>query len=245
MTLISVPKLAEAGYTMVFTKKDAAIYDDYTTKITTSKPWGIYANRCDHTGLWKLTLNNQNKENHKSPPENEAINVIFDLPSARQSFLWYHAAVGWPPKETFLTAVRNGNYATWPKLILTLIHQYMPDSDETAKGHLKGQRQGIRLTKNKAFEKLLEDEETRIKIEGESSPFQPLPPTKCNDMFVRVVVLTKEIHTNQTGAIPHTSQRGNRYIMVAIHLDANYIFVEPMKNRTEGEMIRAYQKIII
>jgi hypothetical protein len=32
--------------------------------------------------------------------------------------------------------------------------------------------------------------------------------------------------------------------MVAIHLDAIYIFAEPMKNRTEGEMIRAYQKII-
>jgi hypothetical protein len=92
---------------------------------------------------------------------------------------------------------------------VTLIRQYIPDSDETAKGHLKGQQQGIRSTKNKAFKKLLEDEETRIKIEGESSPFQPLPPTKCNDMFVRVVDLTEEIHTNQNGAFPHTSQRGN------------------------------------
>ncbi len=32
--------------------------------------------------------------------------------------------------------------------------------------------------------------------------------------------------------------------MVAVHLDANYIFAEPMKNRTEGEMIRVYQKIL-
>jgi hypothetical protein len=32
--------------------------------------------------------------------------------------------------------------------------------------------------------------------------------------------------------------------MVAIHLDTNYIFNEPMKNRMEGEMIKAYQKII-
>jgi hypothetical protein len=59
-----------------------------------------------------------------------------------------------------------------------------------------------------------------------------------------VVDLTDEINTDQMGAFPHTSQRGNRYIMVAIHLDANYIFAEPMKNRTEGEMIRVYQKII-
>jgi hypothetical protein len=33
--------------------------------------------------------------------------------------------------------------------------------------------------------------------------------------------------------------------MVAIHLDANYIIAEPMKNRTEGEMIRVYQKVVI
>ncbi len=93
-TLISIPKLADAGYTAVFTKKGAAIYNDYTTKITTSKPLVLNTDRCNHTGLWKLTLDDQNKKHHKSPPENEAINVISNLPSARQSFFWYHAAAG-------------------------------------------------------------------------------------------------------------------------------------------------------
>jgi hypothetical protein len=32
--------------------------------------------------------------------------------------------------------------------------------------------------------------------------------------------------------------------MVAIHLDAHYIFVEPMHSRSKEEMIRAYKKII-
>ncbi len=32
--------------------------------------------------------------------------------------------------------------------------------------------------------------------------------------------------------------------MVAIHLNANYIFVEPMCSRSKEEMIRAYKKII-
>ena len=32
--------------------------------------------------------------------------------------------------------------------------------------------------------------------------------------------------------------------MVTIHLDANYIFVEPMRNQTKEEMIRAYKKTI-
>ena len=32
--------------------------------------------------------------------------------------------------------------------------------------------------------------------------------------------------------------------MVTDHLNANYIFTKPMKNRTEGEMVRVYQKLI-
>jgi hypothetical protein len=32
--------------------------------------------------------------------------------------------------------------------------------------------------------------------------------------------------------------------MVAIHLDTNYIFVEPMRSRSKEEMIRAYKKLI-
>ncbi len=32
--------------------------------------------------------------------------------------------------------------------------------------------------------------------------------------------------------------------MVGIHLDANYIFCELMKNRTEGVVITAYQKMV-
>jgi hypothetical protein len=98
--------------------------------------------------------------------------------------------------------------------------------------------------KQKAFEKKIKVEEARIKVEGESLPFHPLPPIKLNDIFVHVEDLNEEIHTNQTGAIPHTSQHSNNYIMVAVHIDAKYIFAKPMNNRTEGEMIRVYQKIL-
>jgi hypothetical protein len=61
---------------------------------------------------------------------------------------------------------------------------------------------------------------------------------------VRIEDLSDIIHLDQTGGFPYTSQRGNHYIMVAIHLDANYIFNEPMKNRTEEEMMAAYQRIV-
>jgi hypothetical protein len=85
-TLISVPKLVDAGYTTVFSKAGAMIYDDYTTKITASNPPILDADRCDSTGLWKLPLDDKIKETSTNSPTNEAINAIFDLPSARQPF---------------------------------------------------------------------------------------------------------------------------------------------------------------
>ena len=82
----------------------------------------------------------------------------------------------------------------------------------------------------------------QIKQEHEDSP--PKTTTRHNDIFIYIEDPSETIHSDQTGGFPYTSQRGNRYIMVAIHLDANYIFVEPMKNRTEGQMMEAYQGII-
>jgi hypothetical protein len=239
LALVSVPKLADAGYTTVLMKHGAAIYYDNTTTITASNPPILESNRCQDTGLWRLNLDPNDK--HATP---KTINVIFDLPSSNKTFLWYHASVGFPPKETFIDAIRNGNYATWPKLMVTLINQYYPNSDEIVKGYLKGQCQGIQSTKQKALEKIIENKTVRIKIKGGKSPFPHIPITKTCKAFFRIVDLSDLIHTNQTGMFPFTSQCGNRYIMVAIHLNANYIFVEPMHSRSKEEMIRAYEKII-
>jgi hypothetical protein len=75
-TLVSIPKLADAGYTTVFSKKGAAIYDDHTTTITADKPPKLEANRCNLTGLWKLPLHPEGIAANGESPHNEAINII-------------------------------------------------------------------------------------------------------------------------------------------------------------------------
>ncbi len=156
--------------------------------------------------------------------------------------LYYHKLAGFPTKETFLDAVRTGNYATWPGLTTALINKHFPNSDKTQKGHMKGQPQGVRSTKNKALEHILaRKQQIKIKPGTENSPTQI---KQHDDIFIQIVDLTNTIHSDQTGAFLFTSQHGNRYIMVVIHVDANYIFCKPMKNKTEGEMITTYQKII-
>ncbi len=94
LTLVSIPKLADAGYTTVFSKEGAAIYNDHTMTITANNPPVLEANRCNLPGLWKLPFHTEDTAANKEPPHNEAINIIFDLPSTHQNFLWYHVAAG-------------------------------------------------------------------------------------------------------------------------------------------------------
>jgi hypothetical protein len=103
-TLVSIPKLADAGYTTVFNKNGAAIYDDKTTMFMATNTPVLESEQCEHTGMWTLNLNPEtnisNQEVPTAPPE--TLNVIFDLPSSRETFLWYHASAGFIPKRPLL-----------------------------------------------------------------------------------------------------------------------------------------------
>ena len=52
------------------------------------------------------------------------------------------------------------------------------------------------------------------------------------------------MYTNQTRQVPVVSSQRNRYIMMLCETDGNLILVEPMKNRTSGEMYKAYEKLM-
>ena len=61
----------------------------------------------------------------------------------------YQAAFS-PPKATLLIAVYKNQFVTWPGLTVNAVKKYLPDSSpETDKGHMKRQKQGIRITKEK------------------------------------------------------------------------------------------------
>ena len=93
---------------------------------------------------------------------------------------------------------------------------------------MKGLRQGLRSTK-------------KVESKKEGQPQQALK--KEHDVYVKFIDLEEEIYTDQTGQSPSTSSKGNRYVTVAIHIDASFIFMESMKNQTSGHMIETYQNI--
>ncbi len=48
------------------------------------------------------------------------------------------------------------------------------------------------------------------------------------------------MHSNQTGRFPARSSKGRQYIMVLVEVDGNYNDAEPMNNKSEGSIIKAY-----
>jgi hypothetical protein len=164
----------------------------------------IVALRCKDTGLWEMELDLDFKILGREHPEQFVVgvnktNAIFDLPNTRQSLMYFHAAVGFPVKETFLDAVRARYYATWPGLTTTLIAKHFPDSDETQKGLMIGRRKGVRSTRVKPAC------EIKIKPGTKDPPPKPIGNKKMDDIFVKIYKLAEEIHTDQTGAFSVTS----------------------------------------
>ena len=158
--------------------------------------------------------------------QEEAHNV-YSLPSISQSIRYLHAAAGFPVQETWIDAIQAGNYITWPGLTAAAVRKHFPDSDETQKGHMKKQRQGVRST--------------RIQVETPNEIKRNDPPLKkMKDMYIKIHNAAETMHSDQTGRFPATSSRGNQYIMVLVEVDGNYIDAEPMKNKSEGSIIKAY-----
>jgi len=54
----------------------------------------------------------------------------------------------------------------------------------------------------------------------------------------------QKIYTNQTGRFPTTSSQGSKYCFVLYSFDSNAVLVEPIRNWTAGELLRAHNKLV-
>jgi hypothetical protein len=100
---------------------------------------------------------------------------------------------------------------------------------------MKKQCQGVRLRKLK--ENTQSEDEN---IPGNTvAEVDPSLSKKMRDIFIKIYNAGK-MHSDQTGCFPASSSKGNQYIMVLVEVDGNYIDAEPMKNKSEGSIIKAY-----
>jgi hypothetical protein len=166
---------------------------------------------------------------------------VYELKTQPKLVRYYHAAAGFPTKPSWLKAIKNKQYPSWPGLTWEATNKHFPESEETSKSHGCKMRSGLQSTKTSA---------TRDSNDNETNEatHPPCPHSKQKEAIMQTFNLNDEakrlMYTNQTGRLPKKSSRGNQYIMVLIEIDSNAVLVEAMKNQTAGKMIRAYQVLV-
>jgi hypothetical protein len=114
---------------------------------------------------------------------------------------------------------------------------------------MKKQRQNVRSTKIKI--KPNKDEPVPDLGNHENIPTnaanpntiinqQKAKPQKMHDILIQIHNASNAAHSDQTGRFPETSSSGNKFIMVLVEVNGNFIDGELMKNITAGSMIKTY-----
>ena len=101
--------------------------------------------------------------------------IILKKQPKSQLAQYLHATCMSPVPSTFLKAIRNNNFITWPGLTTELITKNLPKTIATVQAHLKTERQELQSTK-----KLSHKEQLEVDQEFFPSPETLIfVPTKC------------------------------------------------------------------
>ena len=191
----------------------------------------------NHTdGLWDIHLSNDITQN----PVTHKANIIVSTKAISDLVAYYHGCLFSPTKSTWLTALKNNNFPTWPGLTVERVQKYYPDTLSTAKGHLDQEQQNLRSTKPAIIPLSTHD---HIELQNDFSPRQESPTPSNNIMSIIIpFVCPRTAYCDLTGKFPFKSSRGNQYIMVFYNYDANYINAITLRTRQAGEIKNAFEQ---
>ena len=183
--------------------------------------------------LWRMSL----LPDETSTPDITASNAqqstlkafrAYVLPSVEALIQYFRASAGFPVQNTWLTAIKAGNFYSWPDLTYQNSTKYCPACKETIKVHMVLTRQHVQSTKP-----------TR----KHSRPSEPIPKEGDNEIHIKTTHIIK-LYNNDTGRFPIISITGNQYIMVEYHCDANAIIDVNFKSRKDKDRMVSYNTIM-
>jgi hypothetical protein len=132
-------------------------------------------------------------------------------------------------KSTWIKAIKNGNFASWPDPTEHAVEKHFSKSTATVKVYLNQQIMYARSTQPK--------KEPECSMKSESS----LDGGIKRHCIYAAIVGAGKIYTDQTGIFPVISSKGNVSIMVLNKYNGNEIMAEPIKNNKAAELLRSFQ----
>ena len=136
-SLVSMGQLCNHDCVAIFTKYDVNILKHNQVIITGLQDWT--------NGLWNIPLgpcpSTQQSPTLSHP--NQANGILRQDITKRELAQYFHAAAFSPVKSTFLDAIDNSHFTSWPGLSASLISKHLPQSPFTVKGHLDQKQKNI------------------------------------------------------------------------------------------------------
>jgi hypothetical protein len=144
----------------------------------------------------------------EQPHQSKAIHNVYELKTQPELVRYLHTAAGYPTKPTWIKAIKNKQFVSWPGLTVKAVTKSFPESKEVIKGHVRKIKSGLRSTKHKELVNKFEDKE-------EKATTHPICPTiKQNHIFIQIYGIEDDavglIYSDQTGCFPKKSSRGNQ-----------------------------------
>jgi hypothetical protein len=202
----------------------------------------LHGTQDPHTNVWiiPLQLPNPNQPpprplpghlEHQANNATPQANSVYHTSTQANLIQFLHASCGSPVPSTWIKAIDNGHFATWPGLTADLVRTHLPKSTATVKCHLNQQRKNIWSTQPKT--KPTPNPQASL----DNQPLSETPNERTHHVFATVIDTTGEISTDQTGRFPTTSSRGFKYILILYDYNSNAILASPMRNRSDTERI--------
>lgn len=143
----------------------------------------------------------------------------YEIPAVPKLIQYLHAIAGFPTKRTWIKAIKNNFFLTWPGLTTNRITKHLKPNKYTTLGHLQKIRQGIHST---------------------SKPKTPRSKVRTVGSFT--VPFQNMIAMDIPGRYPITLARGHKYVFILYDFDANYILCKPLKSRTAKDLLLKFQQ---
>lgn len=211
--LISIGQLCDHGCHATFTNDKCNIHRNDRLILT--------GPRDRQTGLWKIPLTTRRTHVAFSAYEQATQKELIEC---------LHACCFSPPKSTFLKAIKNQHFTTWPGLTAETVNKHLQEPIATAKGHLNRARKNLRSTKNST---ILEEDPPPDPI---AQPTQHVMATLlCHDPK------THRVYSDLMGRFPTTSLNGMAHMILFYHYDHNYTSTFPLKTQSDADCLKAYE----
>jgi len=237
-SLLSVPVLADHGFTVVFQKEHVSIINNNGTALASGP-------RSTTTNLWDIPIPAPLPPHlcWPSPPVPQCSAMLAKQKTKYDLVAFVHSLFCCPPASTFLESVRR-KYINFPGLTYQDVATHLPNVIATSYGHMKAKAYKTtaqRHPENNADIWYPPHHASRAPKPNErASSILACATIDINDPEESVELLRH--HADLTGRLPLPSRSGHLYVLVTYSEYSNYIHFELLKSRTAHDIVDAYSR---